>query len=72
VFESVSSCEILKNYAIKYNDKSLNNPDTLSDILSCDAVITIVKKNKTTLDELQNAIYTFDKYNKEFIGIILA
>ncbi len=72
VFENISSCEILKNYVITYNDKTINNPGTLSDILNCDAVITIVKKNKTTLDELQNAIYTFDKYNKEFIGIILA
>jgi hypothetical protein len=72
VFEDLSTCGILKDYTIGYNDSPLNNPDTLANILKSEAVILVVKKNKTTLDELQNTIYTIKRYNKEFIGIILA
>ncbi len=71
IFEGISSCDILMDYKVGFSDKPLHTSETLSNVLKCDSIILIVKKNKTSLDELQNAIHTVNKYNKDLVGTIL-
>lgn len=71
IFDGISSCDILKNYEISCNVKSFSNSETLANILNYGSVIMMVKKNKTSLEELHNAIHIVESYKKDFVGVIL-
>jgi hypothetical protein len=72
ICDGISSCKILMDYELSFIDKPLSNSETLATMLNCGSVIIIAKKNKTTLEELQNAIHIVDNYKKDFVGVILA
>lgn len=72
IFEGISSCKILKDYEISFSNKSFSHHETLENVSDVGSVIIILKRNRTSLDELQNTICTIDNYNKDFVGVILS
>lgn len=71
IFNCISSNDILKELELSCSDKSMYNSETLSKVLDSGSIIIIVKKNKTSLDELNDAVHTVNNYQKDFLGVIL-
>lgn len=71
IFNGITSSNILKELEMSFSDKLMNNSETLSKVLDSGSIIIIVKKNKTSLDELNDAVHTVNNYQKDFLGVIL-
>lgn len=71
IHDGISSCSLLKDYDISFSNKALSHNETLENVIAAGSVIIILKRNKTSLDELQNVICTIDNYKKDLVGVIL-
>lgn len=72
IFNGIYSSDILKELEMDFSNNTINNSETLSKIRDHGSIVLIVKKNKTSLDELYDAVHTINNYQKDFLGVILA
>ncbi|MEG2050956.1 MAG: hypothetical protein RR012_01500 [Oscillospiraceae bacterium] len=68
---SLTTKEDLKDYNIDFLVNKPNTAQTLEKILNYDAVVLVVKKFKTTLNEIEREIDVIESYGKKILGVIL-